>query len=249
MGKIKYLYMAVCILVGLGGRSPTFGQTLTPDEIVARFLEKDIRDSLYVADNFTHEEIEITDNIKNGIVAEREKKLYAVRRDGGRLYKKLISRNEVPINNSRFELKKETIFINPGFFNRYLFTLGRSEVFEGGKCWVLLFEPKKNLREERREDRICNNLAGEMWIAQASFDLKKLTFYLAGKVNYAWPSIAGGKITKLDGTVITGLISGRLIINQVRVEYEYSARALFWPKSGHVIKTIRYQNYERRNPR
>lgn len=247
MINIGCLCLAICILISSGGRSPTFGQALTADEIAARFLEKNIKDSLYVADNFIHEEIEITDNIKNGIVAEREKKLYAVKRDKGNLYKKLVSRNEIPVNNSGFELKKEIVFINQGFFNRYLFTLRRNEIFDGKKCWVLFFEPRKNLQEKKREDRIYNNLVGEMWVTQASFDLAKLSFHLAREVDYAWPSIAGGRVVKLAGTVITGLIEGRLGIGHVRIEYEYSARALFWPKNGHVIKTIRYQNYERRN--
>ncbi len=265
MNKTGRLYAAICILFSSGGRSPTFGQALTQsnpaklvsqggnltgltaDEIAAKFLDKNIRDSLYVADNFIHEEIEVTDNIKNGVVAEREKRSYIVRRDRGNLYKKLVSRNDISVNNSGFEPRKETVFIGPGFFNRYSFTLGRSEVFEGKECWVLLFEPRKNLWEERKEDRIFNNLTGEMWVIKTSFDLAKLSFLLAREVNYAWPSIAGGKILKLNGAVVTGLLDGRLIISRVRVEYEYSVRALFWPKNGHVIKAIRYQNYKRRD--
>ncbi len=249
MNKIRCLCVAICVFIGLGGRSPTFGQALTADEIAAKFLEKNIKDSLYVADNFIHEEIEITENIKNRIVAEREKKLYVVKRDKEGLYKKLVSRNEIPVSNSRFELKKDAVFINPGFFNKYLFILGRSEIFEGKKYWILSFEPKKNLQEEKWGDRVYNNLAGEMWVAQSSFDLAKLSFHLIKEVNYAWPSFTGGKIVKLGGTVITGLISGHLIVSHIQIEYEYSTRTLFWPKNSHEIKTIHYQNYERRNPR
>jgi hypothetical protein len=233
----------------LGGRSPTLGQALAPDEIVAKFLEKAGKDFSYIGDNYIHEELEISDNLKNGVVVEREEKLYIVRKDGPSFYRKLVSRNGIPVSDRRFELKKEIVPISYGFFGRYFFAFGRNEVFEGKKCWVLSFEPRGNFPEEKREDRVLNNLAGEMWITQASFDLAKITFHLTREISFAWPSIVGGKIRGLEGSVTAGLLGGHLVIDSVRVEYRFSARTFFWPENGHVVKTIHYRNYERRNPR
>jgi hypothetical protein len=241
--------VAVCILIGLGGHSPTLGQVLAPDKIVGRFLEKAGKDSQYIEDNYTHEEWEITENIKSGVVAEREKRLYFVKKEGGNLFRRLLSRNGILVGNSRFELKKEIISISPEFFRKYFFTFGRNEVFDGRKCWVLLFEPRENLPAEKRIDKVLNNLAGEMWVAQTTFDLAKITFRLTREISLGWPGFVGGKVKKLEGSIIAGLLGGYMVVGFARVEYEYSARAFFWPESGHAIKTIHYKNYERRNPR
>jgi hypothetical protein len=249
MGKVGCLCIAVCILFSLGGRSPTFGQTLTPDEIIAKFLEKARKDFLYIGDNYIHEELEITDNLKNGVVTERGEKLFIVKKEEESFYKKLVAKDGVPADDSSFELKREIVSISPGFFKRYFFALERSEVFEGRKCRVLSFKPRGNFPEEKREDRILNNLAGEIWIVQNTFDLARITFRLIREVSYAWPGFVGGKARKVEGVITGGLINGYLVVNSVRIEYEYSVRALFWPKNVHLIKTIRYQNYERRNPR
>lgn len=88
-----------------------------------------------------------------------------------------------------------------------------------------------------------------MWIAQTTFDLAKITFSLMREVGFYWPSFAGGRVKKLEGYIIAGLLGGHMVVDSARVEYEYSARALFWPENGHVIKTVHYKNYERRNPR
>ena len=147
------------------------------------------------------------------------------------------------------ELKKEVISINPAFFRRYFFIFGRNEVFNGRKCWVLLFEPKRNFPEEKHVDRVLNNLAGEMWIAQTTFDLAKITFRLMREVGFYLPSFAGARVKKLEGYIIAGLLGGHMVVSSARVEYQYSARAFFWPENGHAIKIIHYKNYERRNPR
>lgn len=241
--------VAICILVGLGGRSPTLGQALTPDEIVARFLEKGLNDTSYVENNYTHKELETTANLKNGVVVEIDEKLYFVKKERENLFKILLSRNGILASKPKSEIKKEVISINPAFFRRYSFIFGRNEVFNGRKCWVLLFEPKKNFPAEKHVDRVLNNLAGEMWIAQTTFDLAKITFSLMREVGFYAPSVIGGKVKKLEGYIIAGLLGGHMVVSSARVEYEYSARAFFWPENGHAIKTIHYQNYERRNPR
>lgn len=84
---------------------------------------------------------------------------------------------------------------------------------------------------------------------QGVFDLAQITFHLRREISFAFPSFAGAKIKKINGVIVAGLLDGYFIINYVQIEYEYSARALFFPKEGHEIITIYYQNYERRNPR
>jgi len=230
-------------------RQRTDEQNLDPEKTVARFVEKIQTDSRFAGDNYIHEELEINDTLKNGVVAEREKKLFAVRVEKGTTYSKLMSRDGTPMLNPKFEPKKEPFSVNAQLFQRYIFTFVRNENFERKRCWVLSFKPRGNLPEEKPEDRVLNNLAGEIWIVQDTFSLAKLVFSLTKGVNFAWPSIIGGRITMVDGVVIGGAADGHFVISSVRVEYEYSARLIFWPKNKRAIKTIYYQNYERRDYR
>lgn len=98
---LKYLF-AICVLAGLGGRSPTFGQVPSPDTIVAKFSEKVGTGSLYIGDNYIHKELKIVQSIKNGIVTKRDEELCLIKKERGGPYKELISRNGISATRSQF---------------------------------------------------------------------------------------------------------------------------------------------------
>jgi hypothetical protein len=244
----KFVFLILC-----GGFAGClFGQDKPPDklpaisDIFSQFIKKGEADSFYTGENFSHEEQETTEDIKDGIVKGKDNKQYLVMRQNNVLQRKLISKDGELVNDSKFEPKKELISLNTKFFQRYIFYVDREEFLEGIMCWVLSFKPRANFPEEKREDRVINNLGGEVWLEKDTLTFKQLKANLTKEVKYALPGIAGGKVKKVN-CVISGMtIDGHFAVRYVWVEYEYSASMLFWPISGHSIKKINYQKYERR---
>lgn len=242
--------LVACLLSGYIFVGPIYGQK-APDinKILPLFIERAEKDSEHVLDNYTHEELETTHNVKNGVVTEIETTKYLAERRGPLIYKKLLSINDIEMPDSKFKLKKETISINARLFQRYIFELKGSGVINGEKCWILFFKPKVNFPEEEKRDRVLNNLSGEAWVTQDSLTFKKLVTHLAREVDFYSPNLGFGlKAKKIEGIVESSLLDGHSAITKIKVEFQYSARAFGWPINKHGIITILYQNYERRKP-
>lgn len=216
------------------------------NDIFPEFLNKFTADSFYIGENYTHEEQEINDDIKDGIVKRKDIKIYLVKKQNNGLYRKLIlSDGEVPAN-SKFEIKKSLFNFDANFFGRYILTIERYDVLEGTECWVVLLKPRIGFPEKEIKDRVVNNLSGEIWIAKKTLLFKQLRVHLTKEVQFAMPGFAGGKVMKVDCVIKATTIEGRFAISYVWVDYQYSANVFFIPINSHKIKTINYENYERR---
>lgn len=250
MKKPAYTSMrlVVCLLSGSIFVTPAYSQK-RPDfyEIVPKLIEKIESDSFYVGENYTHQELEITEELKNGVVTSVEHKLYQVEKRGHDLFKKLLARNDIP-ENSEFQKKKEIVSVGTKLLGRFDFSFERSETVDGEKCWVFSFRPKANLPTITREDRVLNQLTGETWIAQESLNFKKLASHLLTEVKYEVSMLgSGGRVNQVLCTVIATTIDGRFAVKYVQVEYVASGRLFFATFiNKHVVKKINYQNYERR---
>lgn len=215
-------------------------------EFFPDFLEKLAADSHYIGENYTHEEWEVNDDIKDGVIKRKDEKTYFVQEQDGVLFRKLISKDGESVTNSKFELKREWFRFDANFFHRYTLTVNGEEVLGGEKCWVVSLRPQANFPEIEKTDRILNNLSGEIWIEESTLLFKQLKVYLTKEVQYAWPGIAGGKAKKAECIIKAGIIDGHFTISYFWVDYQYSARVIGFPINGHKIKTVNYQKYERR---
>lgn len=248
MKKAKRVSTAICLLAGLLTGGPIFAQAEPPElgAIVKKFIEKAEADASHISDNYTHEELEIVQRLKNGIIDKREEKVFLVEKRGGVIYKKLLSKNNLLARNQAPKPKKESISINSRLFERYIFGFQREDVIEGQKYLVLSFRPKPNFPEEDMQDRVLNNLTGEIWISDSDYTFKKLAARISDEVNYMAPEVFGGRVEKMETSVETGVIEKHFAISKIRVELKYAARFLGWPVNGDSIVTVYYQNYQRR---
>ena len=218
------------------------------DKILPQLMEKGESDSSYIIDNYSHEELEFTSHLKNGVVTETEEKKYFVEKRGGILARKLMSRDGGEATGSgSFEPKKEALTINAKLFQRYIFEFQKNEIVAGKKYWVLSFRPRNNYPEIEKKDRVLNNLSGKVWIDQHTMSFKKLEARLSKSIDFYAPGILGGRVTKLEATTEADLIDGCAAVSQVNVELKYSETKIpFWSKNKHLIIHISYQNYQRR---
>lgn len=228
--------------------SPAHGQK-SPDvnEILSKFVEKIEADSRYINDNYTHEELRVTNYLKNGVVSQVEEERYFVEKRGAVLFQKLISKNQAKVSNYGFKPKEEIMPVNTSLFDRYNFQLLRNETLDGEQCWVLSLRPKPNFPEKEKIDRVLNNITGEIWVEQKTFSFKRLVGRLLREVEYYSISLGFGvKVKRIEAIIESGKVEGRSIVGKARVELEYAARAAFWSISKHEVVNIYYQNYERR---
>ncbi len=249
--KISSLFRTCCIL-GLV-ISPIFGQevkSFDPDEIIRRFLEKAEADSLYIGNNYTHYEREVTVGFKDGIVSKRKEEYYFIEKkldqEKPGLYKTLMLLNGSPPKKQRVEFKEGSFSVSERFLSRYEFTFSEEVVTGVEAYWIFNFKSKPGYPEKSREDRVLNNLGGQVWIEKDTHSFKKMVFHLIEVVDYAWPGFLGGRVKMVEGVVEATTIEGRFAVNFVSAEYKYSARAFFFPINGHSRKTIYYQKYQRR---
>lgn len=239
--------LVACLLSGYIFVDPIHGQRkLNFDEIVTKFITKGEADSLYVGNNYSHQELEINEELKNGVLSSVEQKLYQVEKRNGALVSKLIADNNAPVTDSEFKQKKEIVTIGAKLLERFEFHFERNETLAGERCWVFSFRPKKNLPERTREDRALNQLAGEIWIARETLNFKKLTAKLLSDVKYEEIG-SGGRLHQINCLVTAKTIDGRFAVDYAQIEYVASARFFFITVfRKHVIKKIYYKNYERR---
>lgn len=151
--------------------------------------------------------------------------------------------------NLDFQTKKEFISVGIKLLSRYNFNFNRIESSSkplGERALVFSFRPKANLPEGIMEEKALNHLAGEVYIDQKTMTFKGLTAHLISNVKYARSGFLGGKLNKLDCIIKTEVIDGHSAINFIRAEYQYSIRMFGWSRNVYSIKTIFYQNYERR---
>ncbi len=249
MKKLAYASMRLiaCLLPGYISVDPTYGQKKPDfDEIVLKFIEKIEADSQYVGDNYIHQELEVDEELKNGVVFKVEQKLYQVEKRSGDLFKKLMARNDIRVTNSEFHQKKEIVSVGAKLLGRFEFHFERAETIYGEKCWVFSFKPKNDLPERTRADKMLNRLTGEAWIARETLNFKKLTAHLLSAVEYE--EIGSGiKLQRASCLIAAKAIDGHFIIDYAQIEYAASGRLLFIPVvSKHVVKKIYYKSYERR---
>lgn len=78
MKKARWISVFWCFMSGLMITSQI--QADKYEETVSKFIKKAEEDSKYVGDNYRHQELEITENLKDGVVIKKEQKTYLVKK-------------------------------------------------------------------------------------------------------------------------------------------------------------------------
>jgi len=236
------------LILGLAICGPSYGQNTPPNfkEIIDNFIEKAEKDSVFIGDQYTHEESETIEGFKDGVVVKKEEKLSFVKKQKGILFQKILSKDGVAVSRPRFE-KKRTLDINAKLLKRYFFIFQGEEIIEGKECWVVSFNPKDNLPEPEKEDRTLNNSTGKIWFTKDTLILKKMEAKLMQEVDYGW-GILGLSIKRIEYLANAIDIDGHHAMGYSRAEYEYSGRGII--KGGipskHEIRTVLYKDYNKK---
>lgn len=69
---------------------------------------------------------------------------------------------------------------------RFDISLAGSDTVSGRPAWVLAFTPKPGQPYDNRIEKILNNLAGKMWVAQDDYSIVRTEAKLAREVDMAW---------------------------------------------------------------
>jgi hypothetical protein len=70
--------------------------------------------------------------------------------------------------------------------SHYQFTRVPDEMWNGVLCYKIHFTPKENQPYNNREEKVANELAGDLWIDQADYSLLHNTGHLTQSVSVAW---------------------------------------------------------------
>ncbi|MBI4160345.1 MAG: hypothetical protein HY506_00360 [Candidatus Yanofskybacteria bacterium] len=246
IGRVNFIFSLLApIILSLQVFGQSRGEPDDARELWSKIIAQAEQDSAYVGENYTHEELLVTEHLSNGVIKKREEKKYLVEMREDLPYRKLIYEDGLSVSESDFERKEERVAIKRIFFERYNFYLSRQDVLRGEGCLVLSFSAKADWPEEKKEDRVFNNLAGEIWVRKKDLKFMKFKIWLAGKVDFAWPGFMGGKVKKLSAEGSSIFIDGRFALGEIQLEYEYSIRLIF-SSHKHSRTAVYYQNYKRR---
>jgi hypothetical protein len=70
--------------------------------------------------------------------------------------------------------------------SHYHFTMAPDEVWNNVPCYKIHFTPRDNQPYSNREEKVANNLAGDLWIAKSDYTLMHNTGNLVAPVSVAW---------------------------------------------------------------
>jgi len=156
-----------------------------------------------------------------GVVEERQEKLFEVFYIEGLPFRRLVKRNGEPLSaeEARREQQREQDFrrqvperkqrkaqgpledqvaLNEDLINRYSYELAGQEAIRGRSTYVVTFRPRRDdLPVRRRVDRILNKLAGKVWVDTQDYEIVRLEIHLAGKATM-WGGLLA-TVRKLEG--------------------------------------------------
>ncbi len=205
--------VALLAVMPVSGRAVTPGLTLSPDEIVAKTVERaeEVR-SRESRPGYLYTKHTVTEDLDHkGHVKDRKEKLYEVSVTAGLSYLKLLQLNGQ--NLSAAELKKQEEheaaerqkmtdakpgqkgdqredFLTPELVAKYRFSLVEQKVINGRNTYVLAFEPKSGLAVKKFTDRFANQMAGTVWIDAEEFEIARAEIHLQGEVSL-WGGMVG----------------------------------------------------------
>jgi hypothetical protein len=70
--------------------------------------------------------------------------------------------------------------------SHYHFTMAPDETWNNVPCYKVHFTPRDNQPYNNREEKVANNLAGDLWIAKSDYTLMHNTGSLVAPVSVAW---------------------------------------------------------------
>ena len=157
----------------------------------------------------------------NGVVKEKEEKLFEVFYIEDLMFRRLVKRNGQPL--SAEEVKREQqrerdfrqqvpdrkrrkaqgpqqdeVALNEDLIGRYSYDLVGQETINGRSSYVVTYRPRSDdLPLRRRIDRLLNKVAGKVWVDTQDYEIGRLEIHLAGKATM-WGGLLAS-VRKLEG--------------------------------------------------
>jgi hypothetical protein len=206
----------------------------------------------------------VTDKLQaDGILKDREEKIYQVALVNGEPTPTLVQKNGKPPSPSdlkeeqervrkgrgAFQRRKDsgaedTIELNEELVGKYEFVILGAEVVEGRPVYVLSFKPKSNnLPVRRKVDYVLNHIAGKVWIDQEDYEIAKAEIGLTESTQIWW-----GLLASLRGFTAafeqTRLPDGFWFLKHV--DSTVDARVLF--STVHRKQEVWLSDFKKRNP-
>src|SRR5262245_4468197 len=100
-------------------------------------------------------------------------------------------RNKIAGRDLKQRKDRKEAWITPELIGRYHFTVVSNDLCRDRKAFVLAFKPKPGNLEETIEDKICNRLAGLLWVDSEDAEIARLEVHLTGDLSLGWMGMLG----------------------------------------------------------
>jgi hypothetical protein len=244
------------VLLALFGAVSHAGETEDVRDILAKAVAKSKGPELWQQSYETFQNIDIEKRDEKGKIEDKKKLLIEVISIGDEEYQRLIKINGEPLKGDELkdEQEKEREFreelakgtkrekesykfaFDENFVKRYDFILKGTEVVQGRTAYVLSFEPKKGVKEEKEIDQFLSKTRGTLWIDSEEYAIAQAETTLIEPIKILGGIVASIKdmqfvlIQKKEGNFwlpdrVTQNVVGRKMFSKfdmrVKVKFEY----------------------------
>jgi hypothetical protein len=162
-------------------------------------FRKTLRSDDELLRNYTFAERETrAETDRSGNPKKTEIDIYQVAPDRGQLYRRLISRNGVPLNQSQLDeedrdqkMKKQDAprddaKIRDELFEIYDIEMQRREMIEGSRAVVLSFRARPGYKPQSKLANFLIHISGRVWVNESDHQLIRLDAEVVDPVSYGW---------------------------------------------------------------
>jgi len=100
-------------------------------------------------------------------------------------------RNKIAGRELKQRKDRKEAWITPELIGRYRFIVVSNDVCRNRKAFVLAFKPKPGNPDETIEDKICNRLAGLLWVDSEDSEIARLEVHLTDDLSLGWMGMLG----------------------------------------------------------
>jgi hypothetical protein len=166
-------------------------QSLPDSDTFISEFRKTLRSDDELLQNYSYTEKEIrTENDRSGKPKSTEVNIYQVAPDGGQLYRRMVSRNGVPLSQDQ-EMKTPVVPRDDSksrdeLFEIYDVQVERREPLEGSPAVVLSFRPRPGYKPQSRLTSFLMHVSGRAWVNESDHQLARVEAEVFDPVSYGW---------------------------------------------------------------
>jgi hypothetical protein len=174
-------------------------QSLPDSNTFISEFRKTLRSDDELLQNYSYTEKETrTENDRSDNPKSTEVNIYQVFPDRGQLYRRLISKNGIPLTQTELdkedrdqEIKKpagprDDSKIRDELFEIYEIQVERRESLEGSPAVVLSFRPRPGYKPQSKLTSFLTHVSGRVWVNEADHQLVRVEAEVFDPVSYGW---------------------------------------------------------------